>query len=230
VHLGAISHVQHGDAAAIYAVNVVGTANLLQALVEAGAPVQKVLLASSANVYGRAAAGTVDESTVPAPVNHYGCSKLSMEHMSRTFADKLPLVIARPFNYTGVGHPASFVVPKIVDHVKRRAAVVELGNVDVVREFNDVRGVVEIYRRLLETPASGFTVNVCSGRGCSLRQIVEMLMRLSGHRIEIRINPSLVRANEIATLLGSVDELKRRIGSVKFPSLKGMLSWMLKSD
>ena len=103
LHLAGLSSVTHADAAELYAVNAVGTGNLLQAIAERAPGVRKVLLASSANVYGNADADPIDEQVAPRPVNHYACSKLAMEFIARTWFDRLPIVIARPFNYTGPG-------------------------------------------------------------------------------------------------------------------------------
>jgi len=101
VHLAAISAVTHGDVAAIYQTNVVGTRNLLQASVSAGIQPDAILLASSANIYGNASQGQIDETAPLVPVNDYGVSKLAMEHIGRIYSNRLPIIIVRPFNYTG---------------------------------------------------------------------------------------------------------------------------------
>lgn len=80
-HLAALAFVGHGDARAFYDVNLFGTFNLLEALATLDAPPQRVLIASSANVYGTPAVEVIDESVCPAPVNHYANSKLAMEHI-----------------------------------------------------------------------------------------------------------------------------------------------------
>ncbi|MCK7491693.1 MAG: GDP-mannose 4,6-dehydratase [Comamonadaceae bacterium] len=90
--------------------------NLLQAIAEAAPGVRKVLLASSANVYGNTDADPIGEDVPPAPVNHYACSKLAMEFIARTWFDRLPIVITRPFNYTGPGQTEAFLIPKLVAH------------------------------------------------------------------------------------------------------------------
>ncbi len=95
VHLAAITFVPHSDSAEIYGVNLFGTLNLLDAILAVGLQPRKVLIASSANVYGNPPVEVIDETVCPAPVNHYANSKLAMEHMVRTYDDRLPLVITR---------------------------------------------------------------------------------------------------------------------------------------
>jgi len=227
VHLAAISFVQHEDAEAFYRVNVVGTLNLLQALADAKVTPRRVLIASSANVYGNAA-GIVSESQVPQPVNHYAASKLAMEHMVQTWCERLPIVMTRPFNYTGVGQQQHFLAPKIVSHFKRRAQTIELGNVDVERDFSDVRFVASVYRRLLECDSAGQKVNICSGRPYSLKKILAVIQEIAGYEIEVRINPAFVRHAEVKTLVGSTDKLHDLIGEAypAYPFLD-TLRWMM---
>lgn len=227
VHLGAISFVGHGDSAAFYSVNVVGTTNLLNALGALPSKPSKVILASSANVYGNSEHSPITESVRPSPLNHYAASKLAMEHMASTYLNDLPIVITRPFNYTGPGQALNFVVPKLVDHFVRRAPAVELGNLHVEREFNDVRMVCEAYLALIEHGLPGETYNVCSGQPYSLGQLINTLQMLSGHSMEVRVNPAFVRANELHRLCGDPSKLTACVGPLNTYSLQDTLKSML---
>jgi len=160
VHLAGVAFVGHGNANAFYQVNLIGTRNLLGALAEYAPDVKSVLLVSSANVYGNRSEGELSEKTIPDPVNDYGVSKLAMEKMAHLWVKHLPLFIVRPFNYTGVGQDSKFLIPKIVAHFREKRPVIELGNLDVWREFGDVRSVVENYRKLITACPVGDTFNI----------------------------------------------------------------------
>lgn len=229
VHLAAISFVAHGDADLVYRTNVIGTRNLLEALKLAALPaLSGVLVASSANVYGNATDGQLSEHAPAAPVNDYAVSKIAMEYVCRLYQSDLPVVVVRPFNYTGIGQAESFLVPKIVAHFKRRASKIELGNLDVARDFSDVRDVALTYARLLQTPTSvGGTFNVCSGRAWSLREIIDALEALSGHALKVEVNPAFVRANEVKTLIGDRRQLESVIGPSSLIPFDQTLQWML---
>jgi nucleoside-diphosphate-sugar epimerase len=227
-HLAAIAFVGHGDVDAIYRTNLIGSRNLLEALSRAATPPSAVLLASSANVYGNATGGMLAETAPGAPANDYAVSKLSMEYMASLYQQRLPLTIVRPFNYTGRGQAESFLLPKIVNHVRRGAPVIELGNLHVARDFSDVRMVVQYYRRLLEQPsARGATFNVCSGLAYTLDEVLGMVRELSGHPFEVRVNPAFVRANEVKTLLGDRSKLIAAVGQADDIALRDTLAWML---
>ncbi|MFC4525294.1 NAD-dependent epimerase/dehydratase family protein [Dyella halodurans] len=225
LHLAAISFIAHGNAAAIYAVNIVGTRNLLEALSNMETPPRHVLLASSANVYGEQEGG-IDESAPLRPQNDYAVSKMAMERMASLWMGRLPITIVRPFNYTGVGQDVKFLLPKIVSHFQRRAEVMELGNIDVWRDFSDVRRVVESYVRLLDRPGKGEVFNVCSGKERSIREIIATMEQISGHRIEVRVNPAFVRDNEITHLHGDPGRLERAVGPLPQFEIRDTLAWM----
>lgn len=227
MHLGAISFVGHANLQAFYEVNVIGTLNLLQALSRLQKVPNSVLLASSANVYGNSVVSPISEEQPPAPVNHYATSKLAMEHMARTYADKLPLFFTRPFNYTGPGQAETFIIPKLVTHFSRRAPVIELGNINVEREFNDVRFVCQTYLHLLGKLSGGDMVNICSGKPVTLKSAIETLANITGHQIEVKVNPAFVRANEIHRLCGDPAKLETVVGHIPSPSLNDTLQWML---
>lgn len=226
VHLAAISFVAHADALEMYNVNVMGTLNLLQACIDVGHRPEKILIASSANVYGNAA-GVVNESVAPAPVNHYATSKIAMEYLARTWFDRLPIVVTRPFNYTGRRQTERFLVPKIVAHFVQHRPFIELGNLDVARDFSDVRTVVRIYRGLLESTASGEVVNICSGQPRTLLEVVDMVRRSSGHDLKIRINPAFVRENEVKVLVGSSERLRQLLPDIPAIDFSETIDWMV---
>lgn len=229
VHLAAVSFVAHNDVEAIYRTNIVGTSNLLRALAESrevAAGLGTVLLASSANIYGNALVDPIREDEPARPANDYAVSKSAMEQMAALWADKLPITIVRPFNYTGAGQSRQFLIPKIVDAFARKAPHLELGNLDVDRDFSDVRDVVEAYGHLLEASPRG-TFNICSERGCSLREVLRLVSELSGHTIDVRVNPAFVRANEVKRLRGSADRLRTVLPDWHPRPLRDTLAWML---
>lgn len=214
IHLAALSHVV-GNALDFYDVNVLGTESLIQAVTNAGLEPQKLVIASSANIYGNADDSPVSESSPIRPMNHYGVSKAAMELMLTKWQNRLPIIIARPFNYTGPGQSERFVYAKIVAAFRRRNARIQLGNIHVSRDLSDVRYVVDIYRRLLECDASGVAVNICSGNAVTISQAIDMMADIAGYRPEIDIDPALVRPDEIITLSGDSARLKDLVGPVE---------------
>jgi nucleoside-diphosphate-sugar epimerase len=226
LHLAGIAFVAHGDIETIYRTNVIGTRNLLDALALLPNAPSAVVLASSANIYGNAVTGLIPESQPPAPASDYAVSKLAMEYMARLWMDRLPITLARAFNYTGVGQSLQFVVPKIVDHFRRRETFIELGNVEVARDFSDVRDIARCYRRLIEVSPADECVNLCSGHAYALAEVIAELERLAGYRIEIRVNPEFVRASEVIRLAGDPARLEQLTGTRPAIALPDTLAWM----
>src|SRR5690606_6027776 len=227
IHLAALAVVGHGDANAFYQINLLGTRNLLEAIPCCGKTPGCVLWASSANVYGNQGGGMLTENTQPEPANDYAVSKIAMEYMARTRMHKLPIIITRPFNYTGVGQAENFLLPKIVSHFRRKADVIELGNLDVWRDFSDVRAVVAAYLGLIERCPAGQAINVAPAVATSLREVLAMCESITGHAMNVRVNPAFVRANEVRTLCGDASLLRQLLSEWKTPSLRETLEWML---
>jgi nucleoside-diphosphate-sugar epimerase len=227
VHLGAKSFVRE-SIADIYKVNVEGTTNLLDELKRIGT-VNKVILASSATVYGNQALSVLSEDLVPKPVNHYGCSKLAMECMSQNYSNDFSIIITRPFNYTGVGQNEKFLVPKIVNAYKNKQTQLQLGNINVSREFNDIRDICHAYYELLKIKSEFHIVNLCSGRGIKLLDIITCMDRLSGTKMNVEVNPLFVRNNEIEFLVGDTNNLNELGISLNRFSIAETLLYMYKS-
>ena len=226
-HLAAIAFVSHGVIEDIYRTNVVGSRNLLEAVVAAGSA-NAVLLASSANIYGNRISGAIDETVAPDPINDYAVSKLAMEFVARLYRDQLPIIIARPFNYTGVGQAINFLIPKIIDHVRRGATAIELGNLEIARDFSDVRDVAFAYAALLNDPtAIGQIFNICSGKAQTLYDVIAMIKEISGHDFDVAVNPAFVRANEVKTLWGDRSKIENLTGQRAIHDFRDTLAWML---
>lgn len=213
IHTAAISFVAGDNQNQMYQVNVFGTLNLLDAIIECEIQPEKIVIASSAAVYGNIGE-ILSEEMCPQPVNHYGNSKLVMENMVKTYFSKLNIIITRPFNYTGVGQAENFLIPKIAFHFKNRKQIIELGNIDVYREFNDVDYLINCYYRLLISDYDSGIVNVCTGKTISIKEILSSFEEVSDYKIDVRVNRNYVRKNEIKTLKGSPDKMISIIGNI----------------
>lgn len=226
IHLAARAFVASSDFDAFYAVNQIGSFHLLEALAE-HVPGSPVLLASSAQVYAADQQGLLDENASIRPANHYGLSKRAMEMGARFWEDRLRLIVTRPFNYTGAEQENRYLIPKIVDHFVRRAPVIELGNIDVRRDFGDVRSVCEAYAALIHSTDAAGTFNVSTGTLSSIRDIIDALSEMTGHSIEITVNPAFVRQNDIPVLGGDNAKLRAALPGWMPRPLDDTLQWML---
>jgi len=214
VHLAALSHVV-GPPLPFYEVNALGTESLLEAIDQSGVKPSKVLIASSANVYGKVQDTSIREDHPIRPVNHYGVSKAAMELITRQWFERFPIIIARPFNYTGPGQTGAFLFPKLAGGFFSQLPLLSLGNTHIARDLSDVSFVVEAYYRLLVSGARSEVVNICSGRSITIDEALTLLRDLTGHNPDIALDPSLVRPNEINTLTGSPERLQELIGPLE---------------
>ncbi|WP_375396487.1 GDP-mannose 4,6-dehydratase [uncultured Sphingomonas sp.] len=226
IHLAAIAFVAAAQWRPFYEVNQLGTLALLEAVARQR-PGTRCVLASSAQVYGPQASGSIDEDQPPHPVNAYGVSKLAMELGATPWRGDLDIVVTRPFNYTGVNQEDRYLIPKIVSHFRNRASVIELGNLTVRREFGDVRSVAEAYCGLALSDVPAPVVNLCTGEAHSVSGIVAMLERTTRHRMEIKVNPAFVRPDDVPLLVGDDRRLRALLPKWRPKDLAETLSWMM---
>jgi len=230
IHLAGISSATHDNSADFYIVNSIGSINILDGLLNARHFPSKVVMVSSAAAYGDQKTSWLNETLCCTPKNHYGASKYLMECLSKKYFSKLDIVIARPFNYTGIGQSCHFLIPKLVEHYRKRKDVVELGNIDIVREFNDINFACAAYKRLMESAASGEVVNIASGRGISIENIICMMNDIARYDIKVAVNPSLVRQGEIKTVIGSPNKLFSLVGEIHQKEFSGTLRDMYATE
>lgn len=230
LHLAGTAFVRHDSVDDFYQVNLLGTRNLLEALAKGGYGKRGVVLASSAYVYGNTLTSPILESMPAAPTNDYAVSKLAMEYAAKLFDKHFPITVTRPFNYTGVGQNNKFLVPKIVSHFRKRLPKIELGNLDIARDFSDVRDVAAVYAALLERRIGGGIINICSGRAIALKDIINICRTITGHPIEVTVNPAFVRADDIKTLYGDPARVAEILGGAELHRFEETLEWMLSTD
>jgi GDP-4-dehydro-6-deoxy-D-mannose reductase len=222
LHLAAQSFVPTSihDPRATYNINFFGTLNLLEAL-QVNKFTGRLLYVSSGEVYGivRPDALPISETHPLQPRNPYSVSKAAAELLCYQWAQThdFETVIARPFNHIGPGQAERFVVPDFarqVNEIKlgRREPVINVGSIDVTRDFIDVRDVVRAYFSLLESGERGEAYNVCSGAEQSVRSILERLIALAGVECRIVVDKTRVRPNEQKRMCGSYAKLNRQVG------------------
>lgn len=220
VHLAAVAAVTASvkDPRLAWRVNLDGTLNLVLAM-QAHTPGAHLLFVSSAEVYGDSLNGPapVDETSLLQPVNPYAASKAAADILVRQAAAAgLSATVARPFNHTGPGQSDAFVVPNFARQIARIEAglqppVIEVGSLDDERDFLDVADVVDAYALLLERradPAARAVFNVASGQAWRIGDILERLLSAARRPIEVRVDPSRLRAAPIPRVVGDASRLR----------------------
>ena len=215
-HLAGLTRPASGEIEKFYRVNFSGALNLLEAVREE-APGAGVLLVGSAYAYGRVDR-PIAETDPFEPANHYGVSKAAADLLGHSYAlQGMRVVNARPFNHSGPGQSPDFLLPTLVEQFAqiktgRREPVVELGNLDSVRDLSDVRDVVRAYHRILLGGRPGEAYNVGSGRGVSVQEIFDLVRREAGVDVDLTVEPSRSRATDIPYLVANTDKTLRELG------------------
>lgn len=202
IHLAGISFVPDSfrDPQRTFEVNLIGTLQILQAL-KSGGFSGSFLYVSSGDVYGRLSIDDLPatEDYLPRPMNPYAVSKVSAEALCFQWAHTESferLVIARPFNHIGTGQREEFVIPSIAKQIIQikqglQEPFLLAGDIDVTRDFLDVKDVIHAYFELLWTGENGETYNVCSGCEQSIRGLIEIMIEEAG--IDAKIKSDLMR-------------------------------------
>lgn len=222
IHLAAQSFVPRSfeDPDETYQTNFLGTFNLLDALKREGF-LGTFLFVGSGDIYGVVPAEELPimEDRVLRPRNPYAVSKVAAEALcfQWSFTEPFKIVMARPFNHIGPGQREEFVVSgfakQIVEIKKgRRDATVRVGDIDVTRDFTDVRDIVLAYKALVENGESGETYNVCSGQEFAIRDILARLIDIAGVKVTVEPDPALLRPVQQRRQVGCYSKLRRATG------------------
>lgn len=199
--------------------NAEGTLNVVEAVFDA-APRARVVVPSSADVYGNPGVDPIDEATPVAPASVYGVSKAAQELVATALggARGVDVRVARLFPLVGPGQADAFVVPSFCRQAAeiaagRAEAVMRVGNLDVQRDFTDVRDGVTGLMALagLRAPVHR-TYNLCSGHGTAVREVLGWILEEAGIEPRIVVDPGRVRAADPSRIVGSSARLRAESG------------------
>ena len=201
IHLAAQSSVaaSFGDPLDSFRINFIGSLNVLSAI-RCHSPDARVLLIGSSDCYGpQPESGPLTEDRPLLPESPYARSKAAAELLGANEAARgLDVMRVRSFTHIGVGQTDRFVTPSFARQIAeiaegRSEALLRVGNLDSVRDFLDVRDVVAAYCRLLDRSVPAGVYNVASGRGVSIRTVLDELLSLAGVSARVEIDPDRFR-------------------------------------
>ena len=228
VHLAAIALVTHKNTGEIYNVNVQGTENLLESAQNYCDKNTRVILASTAGVYGNQNVDKYGENLTYNPANHYSYSKMITEYISKQYKEDLDIVTIRPFNIIGVGQSEKFLVPKLVEHFADKKEKLSVGNISSFRDYVDVEYCAEVIMELISRKKLDFDIlNICSGIPTNGEMIIQLLQEITDFKPEIEISSDFVRKNEVWRMIGDTTRLWEFMNGKKSQSVKDILVKML---
>lgn len=213
-------------------VNVDGFRNLLDSVAAAGIS-PRILLVSSAEVYGIPKELPILEACPISPISPYGESKVEQERIALEHVKGgMHIVISRSFNHTGPGQPPEFVCSNFARQVAEiekglQPPVIKVGNLEIKRDFSDVRDVVKAYLLLLERGKPGEVYNVCSGSAFTISDVLGKLARLSKAKFGVKQESSRVMDNTVPVLHGDHSKLTAATGWKPMISLDKTLTDLL---
>jgi GDP-4-dehydro-6-deoxy-D-mannose reductase len=222
IHLAGIAFAPRAarDPRTAYEVNFLGGVELLAAVRDVASRA-RVVFPSSGDAYGWIDPGDlpIREHCPLRPVSPYGVSKAAADLAAFQFfwSDRLDVVRVRPFNHTGPGQAPQFVCSEFARGIAEaeaglREPVLRVGNLEVERDFHDVRDTVRAYLDLFERGRPGEAYNVASGRSVTVREVLERLLARSRRPIRIEVDPEKRRPREIPRVTVSVEKVERETG------------------
>ena len=220
-HLAAQSNPQASmdDPRGSWVVNLGGTLNLLEAVRESSVN-PRVLVVSSGVVYGNPSAENIPvrEDCPPRPINPYSASKAGADMLAIQYhlGYGLNTLIARPFNHAGPGQSARYVLANLAMQAAEISAGVkqemQTGNLEITRDFTDVRDIVRGYRILMEKGRLGEIYHLGRGEGTKLAGALQALRDISGHALPQMVDPARLRGVDLPLLVADVSKIRNDTG------------------
>lgn len=225
IHLAARAISWDSDTEQIFNTNFLGTINLYKAVLTQKEVDKsynpKILYVSSAEVYGKTTIpDRINENCPFFPVNFYAVSKVAGDRLSYQLSqsEKLNILIARPFNHSGPGQQKGFFVPDMASQIVEiendpNGKTLKVGNLESIRDLSDVRDIVRAYKLLLEADTKpGEAVNICSGNGKKMKDILDKLLSFAKKDIKVEEDHDRFYPVDIKVAVGDNSKLKSLTG------------------
>lgn len=236
IHLAGQSsvHESYRDPGGTLMANALGTQHLLVAAEKAR--VRRILVVGSADEYGDVdpEEGALREDRPLAPASPYAVSRVAQGALCAEFARRntVEIVRTRTFPHTGKRRGAVFAESSFARQIAeiehgRGPAIIQVGNLEAIRDFSDVREVIHAYLLLLGCGENGAVYNVCSGKGVAMREVLELLVSRSRVEVEVRVDPSRLRPSDLPALVGDPSRLRAATGFSPTGALDGALEDLL---
>lgn len=210
-----------------FEINTLGSLNILEAVRQLGLKT-RIHLAGTSEEYGD---GMPREDAMLEPRSPYAISKMAMDHLGRLYAKSygMGVVVTRAFNHTGAGrgeqYAESAFAKQIAEVEAGKREFVEHGNLESVRNYTDVRDVVRAYTMAIDLPSGVY--NICSDQNPTMQEVMDILIKLSGKKIETRVNPSLYRPYDFSFRKPQCGEFRSQTGWQPEYKLKQTLAELL---
>lgn len=185
--------------------NIIGTYNILEA--SKNNNIKQLIHTSTSEVYGTALYSPIDEKHPLQPQSPYSASKISADNLvlSYYYSYNLPVTILRPFNMFGPRQSTRAIIPTIITQILKKKTI-ELGNLNVSRDFNFVSDIAEGFRKsILNKKAIGQSINLGSGLEIKIIQLINIIKDISNINFKVKINPNRLRPknSEVFKLIAS---------------------------
>lgn len=206
------------DPISTFHANIDSQLNLFNAVKELGLEDTRILLVSSAEVYGyvRPEDLPIDEGTPHRPANPYAVSKIAQDYLGFQYnlSYNMPIIIVRPFSHIGPGQGTGFVVSdfsKKIAEIEKGISepVLRVGNLEAKRDFTDVRDMVSVYSLLIEKGEEGQVYNAGSGKSISIKDVLNKLLQLSKIKISVETDKAKFRPSDIPELICDTTKVTR---------------------
>jgi GDP-4-dehydro-6-deoxy-D-mannose reductase len=233
-HLAGLSNVKDSwrHKAEFFKGNVISTVNLLEAVRKTDTTI-KVITIGSSEEYGRVSGklDKVTEKTEINPISPYGISKCSVSMLMKLYTNSygMNIIHVRPFNHIGPGQNLGFVTTDFAYQLAQinrgisKDKTMKIGNLQSIRDFTDVRDIVEAYYDLACYGEPGEIYNVCTGKGICIQEILDILIGFSKEKINLVVEPGRMRASDIPKLVGDADKIFKSTGWIPKRKLKDTL-------